>query len=541
MAKDRGISIIIPVWNQLGYTRLSVQSIIDNAGVTPFELIVVDNGSGPEVRDYFDAIGRKIQVRYIRNEENLGPIKAINQGIAVARFSHIMAIHNDVVICEDGWLGKIVSAMEADHGIGLVGLAGRQEIYKGGNVNEASLKHNLQNEEGLCPRMEEEMADVAVVDGLCFVMSESLLRSVRSLDETYGYMHCYDFDISLKSIANGFRNVVVKIEAMHIGNGGRTRLTKGYRELVKSDSDLLKKNYRIFSERWKDLLPMRVGGPIADKPKVAQGLTGRLRLRIEKVKFLIWARGQGRRYPCPEALKIWKKLFELSEGVETQALLGGLPHILEKDRRERWWSFRNHYPFIYALARSLAPGSYLEIGSRYGYSLATIYLGAKESLKQVTSIDLQEYEKGSQDYAMKNLLGAGYKGGYEFFAGSSHDPEIKKKVRGRLYGLVNVDGDHSYEGALEDILFYWNNVKPGGFMIVDDVLWQVFSNGKRVLRAVKDGLPALEDVDFYEFIGAGVRTKHKPERGIELKDFVDRRTGLLAFYRGLVLIKKREA
>ena len=260
MVKEKGISIIMPVWNQLGYTKLSVDSVIKNAGETPFELIIIDNGSRQEVKDYFELLGREIRLQYIRNEKNLGPIKAINQGIAAARYSYVMTIHNDVVIFEPDWLNKIISVMEADPHIGIVGLAGRQEIYKAGNVNEASLKHNLRNEEDLCPPMKEEIAEVAVIDGLCFVMRETLLNSVKCLDETYGYMHCYDFDISLESIAHGFKNVAVKIEAMHLGNGGRTRSTKGYGEFVKSDSDLLKQNYKILAQKWRGLLPVKVGG-----------------------------------------------------------------------------------------------------------------------------------------------------------------------------------------------------------------------------------------------------------------------------------------
>jgi glycosyltransferase involved in cell wall biosynthesis len=260
MAKKKGVSIIIPVWNQLGYTKLSVESMVKNAGSTPFELIIVDNGSRPETRDYFDKLARGVPVRYIRNENNLGPIRAINQGIDAASYRYVMAIHNDVAIFEPDWLGKIVSAMEADPRIGIAALAGRQEIYKEGNVNEATLKHSLRNEEDLCPAMKEESAEVAVVDGLCFVMSEALLDGVKHLDETYGYMHCYDFDISLESISRNFRNVVLKIEAMHLGNGGRTRFTKGYGEFVKNDSDLLKRNYKIFAGKWSGLLPLKVGG-----------------------------------------------------------------------------------------------------------------------------------------------------------------------------------------------------------------------------------------------------------------------------------------
>jgi hypothetical protein len=71
-------------------------------------------------------------------------------------------------------------------------------------------------------------------------------------------MHCYDLDMSLQSIRAGFKNVVVRIEAMHIGNGGRTRRTPEYRALVKDDYGLLKKNCRIFSKKWADMLPLKV-------------------------------------------------------------------------------------------------------------------------------------------------------------------------------------------------------------------------------------------------------------------------------------------
>jgi len=252
-----GASIVIAVWNQLGYTRLTVDSILKNTN-TPFELVIVDNGSKPNVKAYFDSIRGEADIRYIRNETNLGPIRAINQGLGAAKYPYIAVIHNDVVVFEKDWLGKIIVVMEADPSIGIAGIAGRKEILKTGCVNEASLRHNLQNEEDLGPMMREEVAGVAVVDGLCFVIKRELLDKVHGLDEAFGYMHCYDLDISLRSIDAGYRNVVVKIEAMHVGNGGRTRNMKGYREIVKDDYGLLKKNCKILAQRWRGMLPLKV-------------------------------------------------------------------------------------------------------------------------------------------------------------------------------------------------------------------------------------------------------------------------------------------
>jgi GT2 family glycosyltransferase len=256
MNKPKGVSIILAVWNQLCYTKLTVDSILKNTD-SSFELIVVDNGSRPNVKSYFDSLKGAVDMKYIRNEANLGPIKAISQGIKAAKYGYIMVIHNDVIILEKGWLNKITSFLDSDPNIGIAGLAGRQEIYKTGCVNEASLKHDLQNEDLNAP-MVEDVADVAVVDGLCFVMTSALLEKVRGFDETYGYMHFYDLDISLQSIEAGFRNKVVRVEALHLGNGGMTRKLRAYKEIVKDDYGLWKKNRKIFARKWARLLPVKV-------------------------------------------------------------------------------------------------------------------------------------------------------------------------------------------------------------------------------------------------------------------------------------------
>jgi GT2 family glycosyltransferase len=244
------------VWNQLCYTRLAVDSILKNAD-SPFELIVVDNGSRPDVKAYFDSLKGAVDINYIRNEKNLGPIRAINQGIKAARYDYIMAMHNDVIIMESGWLRKIAAVMDADPAIGVVGLAGRKEIYKTGCVNEESLKHNLQNEDLNAP-MGEEASEVAVVDGLCFVMRRALIDKIGGLDETFGYMHCYDLDLSLQSVNAGFKNMVVNVAAMHIGNGGMTRKMREYKDLVKDDYGLLQRNCKILAKKWARLLPLKV-------------------------------------------------------------------------------------------------------------------------------------------------------------------------------------------------------------------------------------------------------------------------------------------
>ena len=255
-AGKKGASIVIPVCNLLGFTRLAADYIRKNTD-TPYELVIVDNGSTDGTREYCAELGKEIDLKYIRNDKNLGPILAINQGIRAAKYDYICQMHNDVVIFERGWLGKIISIMEEDPKIGIACLAGRQYIRKDASCDEDTLKHNLLSI-GLNPPMKEDVADVAVIDGLCFVFTKGLIEKTGVLDETYGMMHFYDMDFSLAGIKAGYRNVAVNVLAFHVGNGGTTRRSDFYKNLVPNDLKLYNKNSAIFQKKWRGMLPCDV-------------------------------------------------------------------------------------------------------------------------------------------------------------------------------------------------------------------------------------------------------------------------------------------
>ncbi|MEA3305806.1 MAG: glycosyltransferase [Candidatus Omnitrophota bacterium] len=254
----KSVSIVIAVCNLLGFTRLCVDYIRKNT-VVPYELVVVDNGSTDGTREYFEELSKELDVKYLRNETNLGPIIAINQGIKASKYKYICQMHNDVVIFEKGWLHKITSIMESNPNIGIACLAGRQYIRKNCSCDEDTLKHNLLSI-GLNKPMEKTAEDIAVIDGLCFVFTKKLVEKIGFLDETYGMMHFYDMDFSLASLKAGYRNTAVNVLAFHVGNGGTTRRSDYYKRLIPNDLKLYNRNSRIFKKKWKNMLPCDVRG-----------------------------------------------------------------------------------------------------------------------------------------------------------------------------------------------------------------------------------------------------------------------------------------
>ena len=79
------VSIIMKVWNALAHVRLCLKTLLHNTD-GPFELIVIDNGSQPEVVEFLRGVADgDPRVRLIENPTNVGPSLANRQGVALAR------------------------------------------------------------------------------------------------------------------------------------------------------------------------------------------------------------------------------------------------------------------------------------------------------------------------------------------------------------------------------------------------------------------------------------------------------------------------
>ena len=109
--------IIMPVWNELDTTKECIDSIVKHTHY-PYRLVIIDNGSDIPTQDYLRELkSRKdINLELIRNEENLGFVKAVNQGIRFSDASYICIMNNDT-IATDGWLEEMVSIIVQKIGV----------------------------------------------------------------------------------------------------------------------------------------------------------------------------------------------------------------------------------------------------------------------------------------------------------------------------------------------------------------------------------------------------------------------------------------
>jgi predicted O-methyltransferase YrrM len=169
------------------------------------------------------------------------------------------------------------------------------------------------------------------------------------------------------------------------------------------------------------------------------------------------------------------------------------------------WSYLDILNVLVACSELIQPQTYLEIGVRRGRSIGMVASATPKA-------DLYAFDMWAPNYAgMENpgpefveseLRKIGAAGKIEFVTGNSHQtlPDFFAKHPELQLDLVTVDGDHSDEGARDDLLSVLPRIAIGGAIIFDDIshplhpnLHQVWSTALRDcgLRFVSGAYTAL--------------------------------------------------
>jgi len=130
------------------------------------------------------------------------------------------------------------------------------------------------------------------------------------------------------------------------------------------------------------------------------------------------------------------------------------------------------------LAELIQPRTYLEVGSRRGWSLAQVFAACPTVAAHVFELWQAGYggtAQGSPYYIrdkIRQVIGPERDLNLTFVSGSSHDtlPEFFAQSTGEMtFDLITVDGDHSRLGAWWDLTDLFPHVAVGGALVFDDL------------------------------------------------------------------------
>ena len=159
--------------------------------------------------------------------------------------------------------------------------------------------------------------------------------------------------------------------------------------------------------------------------------------------------------------------------------------------------FWNNHVGLAFLADRLQPASYLEIGCRTGGSFVQVLSAA--SLREATAVDLwagiysdlpntREFAASQIDHCLK---ATGKTCPVELRQGNSHIELKKLLAEGRTFDLINVDGDHTDEGALQDLEDALLLLNERGAILFDDIIHPGFPTLLGVVKSFAANHPEL--------------------------------------------------
>ena len=225
------IDIIIVATNQLEYTRKCVDGILANTRM-PFRIIFVDNASTDGTSLYLEeAAGRcptHGTIEALRNEENLGWTKGLNQGIQKSSAPYVLLSNNDVEIFQ-GAIEEMVAIANADPQVGIVNP----------NSNEFDIEKKDFKSTLPLKGLRLELVHAA---GFCMLLKREVINSVGLFDEVFSPGYFEEMDYSERARKAGFLICIAR---------GAYVFHYGSRSFRPADKQRLwERNEKVFYERW---------------------------------------------------------------------------------------------------------------------------------------------------------------------------------------------------------------------------------------------------------------------------------------------------
>jgi len=234
---DAKCDIIIPVWNQLAFTKDCIESIKKNTS-GEYGLIIVDNASSDETRSYLESLKASgiLPLTLIRNSENLGFVKAVNQGISASVAPYICLLNNDTIVTK-GALEEMVAVAAGSADIGIVNPSSNNL----GQKPAAGEPMELYAEK--IRHLSGQYVELGAAIGFCMLIKREVINKIGPFDEIYGMGNFEDTDFSRKAVNAGYRCV------RSCGSYVYHRESSSF-SIVRTFNEDFNRNKEIFEFRW---------------------------------------------------------------------------------------------------------------------------------------------------------------------------------------------------------------------------------------------------------------------------------------------------
>ncbi len=244
--------IIILTMNNYRFTKACLESLFSCDAGHPFAVHVLDNASTDGTPDSL-ATGFP-QVKVWRSDTNLG--FAGGNNVVLDRTSSRFAclLNNDTIVTA-GWLREMVSAMNANPKVGIVGCRGNnanteespeQAVGLDGMKLEELDMSRLNIAARKLSRESKRFTRANRVVGYCMLLRRSMLREIGLLDTRFWPGNFEDNDICCRAVEAGYKIVVSNRSLVY------HFVSTTFRQDEEAWHRLFAVNKRLFDSKWSD-------------------------------------------------------------------------------------------------------------------------------------------------------------------------------------------------------------------------------------------------------------------------------------------------
>ena len=237
------VSVIIPVMNNLEWTKQCLESVISNSRNREFEIIIIDNNSTDGTIEYLNEFAKNhSQVSIIQNENNIGVANSWNQGIKLAKYDYVCIINNDIKILMDDWLFEMQKTLKSNPNIywtsprTCYSLDLRKMSFKPSHYEQLAYGKNIDKYVVAC----------------CFMCPKSIFEEIGYFDTGFEVKYYEDLDFIARILSLGKKVKMSDACLVYHGVGKTSRITAGGND-----------NEKYYQSKWGgtkfDILAMQPG------------------------------------------------------------------------------------------------------------------------------------------------------------------------------------------------------------------------------------------------------------------------------------------
>jgi len=231
--------IVMIIWHNLQMTLDALKSIKERSNF-PHRLIVIDNKSDDETRDRLrqaSESGEFGEMLFVANDENIGWLKATNQGIAISNAEFVCLINNDIIAGQN-WLKNIIETMQGDAAFGIANPKGNERSE---NKQIADLQQYAATLEAA---NKGKVVELDHVSNFCSVIKREVIDKIGVLDEEYSPGYYEDDDYSTMAQKAGYKCVeCLDSIVFHLGS-------QSFGKVSDIKAAAVKKNRELFERKW---------------------------------------------------------------------------------------------------------------------------------------------------------------------------------------------------------------------------------------------------------------------------------------------------